>query len=838
MVTFMKNKILLSVIGVLLLGILSAAPARASKEAAGKAMAVRGGVTAVSSGQSRLLKINSPVYVQDTIVTGNRGRIQLVFRDNTIITLGRDSELTIAAYRWDDTGEDNAMTSEIKEGVFRILGGAITRKSPETFTTRTPVATIGIRGSIYKGRFRDNTLSVLFEGGTGIDVINAAGSVPILRPGYGTIVTDFNTAPEKASRFTTRQIEAIDRELAAGSPEDEQEKTEGLTETESSEQEQTGTTGRTEETAVDQMETGPLDTPGNLDQDRLEPEPQSAFVVTGRYKSLLQNENGTQSRYSTGDTAGTSDQGRVTGHITLSDSTTRSFAYQLPEIDPEYPYDGPHISEQTREFLLAGETRTLRSTIMSSPTGEFSMFSIPGEFLDNAAGPLRFHDFGYAGIPAQSVPSNGIDTYTGMMMAVGTMPSDNGRVTLDIGHFFCEINWHSGTYIAHLTRGPQGETGHGPLIFGDIDNTVFSSLHMAGPSPGAPDENNPGTVDFSRGVLETGEFYGNDGLGFGLTGHASSIDIETQSHVLNTRDFIAGALLEVDDFEIPAPSGTARFNGFVAGLSENMADPGLNRRLFMNTSSDDMSLSIDRDNGRVTGHITAIDQLHDTGDIHVTIGDNDLSAYVLDDHFIACLSDGPEGSADITRLKPYGNYLVTAAPRDEDDMNSGHPTPGHQFSEHIQWGYWEAAYEDPVTEIDHHIHVPGSLWIAGELTPAHVVNHLAANGFIGTYEGGAEGIVIKGGIVSQLSGGHTELAIDFSPGAQTPVSGSISFDAATLNVTGHLPVNGAGFTAGINGADHGVNGAFFGPGAEAMGGNFKGFDNDILYTGIFGGNLR
>ena len=182
---------------------------QASQEVVAKVIALRNSATATSiSGEVRKLKSKSPVHKGDTIQTGKRGRIQILFTDNTIISLGRNANLSIHEYLWQPEQKKGALHTEVKEGIFRIMGGAITQTSPEQFTTKTPAATIGIRGSMYAGRVSGNTLAVVFQGGRGIFVENEHGHVEIPTPGYGTNVRE-NQAPPQAIRFTPDEINAL-----------------------------------------------------------------------------------------------------------------------------------------------------------------------------------------------------------------------------------------------------------------------------------------------------------------------------------------------------------------------------------------------------------------------------------------------------------------------------------------------------------------------------------------------------------------------------------------------------------------------------------------------------
>ncbi|MFH7319566.1 FecR domain-containing protein [Desulfurivibrio sp. D14AmB] len=195
-----------------------AVPLKAA-EAEGVAMvvALRGQVTAVDqAGEKRPLAVKSPVYVGDTIQTGPSGRLQLMFTDNTIVSLGGNAELEVAAYQWDQ--RQGELTTRVNQGAFRVMGGSIARTSPENFTTETPAATIGIRGSMYAGRVSNGMLTVVFQGGTGIVVSNPAGRVEITVPGLGTRVRSREEPPAPPARFSGAELE----ELQEGLPEEEE----------------------------------------------------------------------------------------------------------------------------------------------------------------------------------------------------------------------------------------------------------------------------------------------------------------------------------------------------------------------------------------------------------------------------------------------------------------------------------------------------------------------------------------------------------------------------------------------------------------------------------------
>lgn len=154
-----------------------------------------------AQGEKRALQVREALFTGDTIETGARARLQLLFTDNTIISLGRQTTFIINEYLWQPDKQEGAFHSEVKEGIFRVMGGKLTKAAPQNFTTKTPAATIGIRGSMYAGVVSGQRLSVVFQGGMGIFVSNAHGTIDILKAGYGTHV-QADEPPPPATPFS------------------------------------------------------------------------------------------------------------------------------------------------------------------------------------------------------------------------------------------------------------------------------------------------------------------------------------------------------------------------------------------------------------------------------------------------------------------------------------------------------------------------------------------------------------------------------------------------------------------------------------------------------------
>lgn len=168
-------------------------------------VAVRGEVTASSrAGVIRKLTLKAPLYRQDTITTAGNGRLQIMFRDNTIFSLGRQTVLKLEEYNWNAGQKKGRLQTEVKDGVFRVMGGLITKTTPEEFAVKTASSVIGIRGSMFTGKVAARDVTVMFEGGKGITMRNGGGMVVIDKPGFGSRSESWQSPPAPPSRFSER----------------------------------------------------------------------------------------------------------------------------------------------------------------------------------------------------------------------------------------------------------------------------------------------------------------------------------------------------------------------------------------------------------------------------------------------------------------------------------------------------------------------------------------------------------------------------------------------------------------------------------------------------------
>lgn len=116
----------------------------------GKTLLTRGTVTSKRSSGIAILKRRSAIFEKDEIKVGENGRAQFRMMDQAIISVQENSILKIQNYKFNKEGNNNSVLIELLSGGLRTITGAIGKGNKEAYKLRTPLATIGIRGTDYE----------------------------------------------------------------------------------------------------------------------------------------------------------------------------------------------------------------------------------------------------------------------------------------------------------------------------------------------------------------------------------------------------------------------------------------------------------------------------------------------------------------------------------------------------------------------------------------------------------------------------------------------------------------------------------------------------------------
>ena len=194
----------------LLLGTALVAPG-AAQQRVGVSSAVNPDVTGIPPNAApRRLVLGQDVVFRERITTGPEGQTQVLFVDQSSMTVGPNSDMVIDEFVYDPNAGAGKLAASLTRGVFRYVGGKLS-KQDNAVTFQTPSATIGIRGGlILVDLAPDGRLQVIFGYGNGVTITGLNGiSQTITRPGFQVTVAGRGAAPvgsrPGASRAPPRQ---------------------------------------------------------------------------------------------------------------------------------------------------------------------------------------------------------------------------------------------------------------------------------------------------------------------------------------------------------------------------------------------------------------------------------------------------------------------------------------------------------------------------------------------------------------------------------------------------------------------------------------------------------
>lgn len=172
---------------------LAAGPALA--EVAGRANFVTGNVSVTGKdGSTRELRRGDSINTGDRIST-NSGRLQIRFSDGGFVSLQPGTVFGIDEYLYANRKpEETSLFFSLLQGGMRTVTGAIGKVNKQSYKVRTPVATIGIRGTGYRAQIMRNGGLLVSVGSGFVNVANRMGDTTA-GSGQNIVVPDETTSP-------------------------------------------------------------------------------------------------------------------------------------------------------------------------------------------------------------------------------------------------------------------------------------------------------------------------------------------------------------------------------------------------------------------------------------------------------------------------------------------------------------------------------------------------------------------------------------------------------------------------------------------------------------------
>jgi len=810
--------------------------ASAQAETVGVTAAVNQDARSVVAGSGpRTIELGDNVVFNQRIDTDANGLVQILLADGTAFTVGPNSSLTIDSFVYDPAANTASVAASVTKGFVRFIGGR-TSKDGGGVSIDTPIGTAGIRGAVADINLGTDGglppfISLLF--GEEIS-LSTPGAAPqsITEAGFSIAIID---GQPQVQRTPPEYIAAMQQALApkpgstGGAPNGPTNQTvqrSGLAASNSAYAPQANALSLNGyvgirgdfDAAVAWAELQDIyrdlrdffnQHPGyqNPDADPeaptfmfapvrvltastyLDPNGNVAFDGRGIVNVRSGDEGAIYYGFNNADGVIQFEDGRI---LTLPFLDDQPFAsYPVSGAYPGTLYVGQNEfrayflkdSGGSPVYAITGYSAAADAVFQNADIWRYRLSADPlAPFLDNNQAVIPFAD------GARAAEFASYDKSSGDLYIAGT-PGAGGQVLARGLQAWIAISGQGANQASAIgitigsVRDDQGphftgsRTGSERLANGQ-QLALFGSV---GTQPSG--ENNGGFFGASGENIVIGTNDAQDG---------GAADPYGTIHVGNRTEVISGAnaARTFDDL-----------TGFVSGIASEVGAGGPKAMRGV------INLRFDAANGTLTGKIDANPSDVIGGSTEWTFFNiADDSAYVSDDLFAA-------------RQSGTGSYLVSAGAL-FDGSSAALPSAKICECEYLKWGWWGEAGMNESAISGTHL----GNWIIGDVTDAASLPQSGT----ATFSGNAIGTVLAGG-QQYIAAGDMSAGVDFGTG-----QGNV----AITNFDGHD--FGSGFSStgpSFSGAtgNTAVSGAFVGPGASEIMGNFSTSDGGWSATGIFGG---
>ena len=160
---------------------------------------ISAGIGEIINQDNEKLTTGSKIYFGDTIIVKEQSNAQILLLDETALTVGEKSELTIDDFVYDPKSKVGKIVSNIKVGTVRIITGEISKQNPDNLEVNVPSGSIGARGTEFAVVTESDEKSTVVLLGPGkrnslgmipgiLNVSDGFNNVSITTPGFQSVV--------------------------------------------------------------------------------------------------------------------------------------------------------------------------------------------------------------------------------------------------------------------------------------------------------------------------------------------------------------------------------------------------------------------------------------------------------------------------------------------------------------------------------------------------------------------------------------------------------------------------------------------------------------------------
>jgi hypothetical protein len=118
----------------------------------GQIKVASGDVTITRGGQKMPAEAGTALEEGDVITTGENSAVGMTFSDNSRMSLGPKSELTLESYSFQSAGRRDGFDARLKSGSLTAASGNIAKSRPLAMRVLMPTTVLGVKGTEFAVR--------------------------------------------------------------------------------------------------------------------------------------------------------------------------------------------------------------------------------------------------------------------------------------------------------------------------------------------------------------------------------------------------------------------------------------------------------------------------------------------------------------------------------------------------------------------------------------------------------------------------------------------------------------------------------------------------------------
>jgi hypothetical protein len=178
----------------------------------GTITALTGKANIKRSGSLLTAQVGDKLQERDSILTKDKSKVQIIFNDDTIVTIGQNSNFSIAEYIYEDNNPKPSAKFGLTRGAMRTITGKIGKVAPKRFSVKTDATIIGIRGTNFtiRGAGSDEKQQVYCTfGAVDVKVLSTGAIINVARGTYVSVAADGST---KLQEYSTKDLTDMQKE--------------------------------------------------------------------------------------------------------------------------------------------------------------------------------------------------------------------------------------------------------------------------------------------------------------------------------------------------------------------------------------------------------------------------------------------------------------------------------------------------------------------------------------------------------------------------------------------------------------------------------------------------